>query len=170
MRKAALIALVCALVGAGCSAAGDGGVSSSLDSPGAATVGGADLAFTAETLGGETFEGERLDGKPAVLWFWAPWCPTCRAQAGGVSSLAETYDGEVSVVGVGGLADPKDIRDYASTVDGPVHLVDDEGAVWRHFGVTAQSTYLVIDADGGIVAEGFLDDQDLADTVEGLVG
>jgi len=129
-----------------------------------------DLAFTAETLDGSPFDGETLAGRPAVLWFWAPWCPTCRAQAPGVSRLAGQYDGQVSVVGVGGLADEGDIRDFAVQVDGPTHLIDEDGEVWRHFGVTAQSTYLVLDADGGVVAEGYLDDHVLADKVEGLVG
>ena len=130
----------------------------------------ADLAFSAETLDGSSFDGETLAGRPAVLWFWAPWCPTCRAQAPGVTSLAEQYDGRVSVVGVGGLADAGDIRDFAAQVDGPTHLVDEDGEVWGHFGVTAQSTYLVLDADGGVVAEGYLDDHVLAGKVEGLVG
>ncbi|HSE07850.1 MAG TPA: redoxin family protein [Nocardioidaceae bacterium] len=130
----------------------------------------ADLAFTADTLDGASFSGETLEGKPAVLWFWAPWCPTCRAQAPNVSDLAEKYGDQVNVVGVGGLADTADIRDFATEVDGPIHLVDAEGAVWRHFGVTAQSTYLVLDADGVVVAEGYLDDQALNAKVAELAG
>jgi thiol-disulfide isomerase/thioredoxin len=105
-----------------------------------------------------------------VLWFWAPWCPTCRAQGPGVSSLAEKYDGQVNVLGVGGLGDVIDIRDYAAQVQGPLHLIDPDGTVWRHFGVTAQSTYVVLDADGDVVADGYLDDHVLADTVAELVG
>lgn len=131
---------------------------------------GRQLAFSGETLDGASFDGSELAGQPAVLWFWAPWCPTCRAQAAGVSGLAEKYAGEVSVVGVGGLAEVDDIRDYARQVDGPLHLIDPDGAVWRHFGVTAQSTYVVLDADGAVVAEGYLDDQVLADKVAELAG
>lgn len=131
---------------------------------------GRQLAFSGETLDGASFDGAELAGQPAVLWFWAPWCPTCRAQAAGVSGLAEKYAGEVSVVGVGGLAEVDDIRDYARQVDGPLHLIDPDGAVWRHFGVTAQSTYVVLDADGAVVAEGYLDDQVLADKVAELAG
>ncbi len=37
-----------------------------------------------------------------MLWFWAPWCPTCRAQIPTVSGLGE-YADQVNVVGVGGL-------------------------------------------------------------------
>jgi thiol-disulfide isomerase/thioredoxin len=161
------------LVLTGCSAGsaetgGDGAAGGGSSTSGT-TAAAADLAFTAEGLDGSSFDGEMLAGRPAVLWFWAPWCPTCRAQAPGVSRLAEQYDGQVSVVGVGGLADAGDIRDFAEQVDGPTHLVDPDGEVWRHFGVTAQSTYLVLDADGGVVAEGYLDDHVLTDEVEGLV-
>ncbi len=63
----------------------------------------ADLDFTGTTVDGSPFDGSSLEGKPAVLWFWAPWCPTCRAQSVNVSRLAEKYDGELAVVGVGGL-------------------------------------------------------------------
>ncbi len=162
--------MVLAGCGTGTTASGDpttdGGSSGSAASPGQE----ADLSFTAETLDGASFDGETLAGEPAVLWFWAPWCPTCRAQAPSVSRLAEEYDGRVNVVGVGGLADTTDIRDFGEQVQGPVHLVDAEGAVWRHFGVTAQSTYVVLDAEGRVVAEGYLDDQVLRDKVADLVG
>jgi thiol-disulfide isomerase/thioredoxin len=130
----------------------------------------ADYDFAGTTLDGERFDGTRLEGKPAVLWFWAPWCPTCRAQIDGVSRLAERYDGKVAVVGVGGLDSEKAIRELAEQIPHVTHLVDHEGAVWRHFRVTEQSTYTVIDADGGIESEGYLDDDELAAMVARLAG
>ncbi len=128
------------------------------------------LKFTGTTLEGAAFDGASLAGRPAVLWFWAPWCSTCRAQAGGVSELAERFEGRVGVVGVGGLAEVPDIRAFAEKVSGPTHLIDDPGVVWRHFGVTAQSTYVLLDAAGKVVEQGYLDDEDLANKVEQLVG
>ena len=50
------------------------------------------------------------------------------------------------------------------------HLVDEEGVVWNHFRVTAQSTYTVIDADGEIVLEGYLDNGELEDLVADMAG
>lgn len=110
--------------------------------------GGADLSFTATTLEDEVFDGEQLAGTPSVLWFWAPWCPTCRAQAPAVSDLATEYDGDVNVVGVGGAAAASEIEGVARDIDGPTHLIDEPGAVWQHFKITAQSTYVIVDADG----------------------
>ena len=128
------------------------------------------LQFSGETLNGSAFEGASLAGKPTVLWFWAPWCSTCRAQAPGVADLAQRFEGEANVVGVGGLSEVPDIREFAEKVVGPTHLVDEPGVVWRHFGVTAQSTYVVLDASGKVVEKGYLDDGALADKVEQLVG
>jgi thiol-disulfide isomerase/thioredoxin len=126
----------------------------------------ADYDFTGTTVDGDTFDGHSLEGKPAVVWFWAPWCPTCRAQSGTVAELAEKYDGVVAVIGVGGLDSESAIVDLATQIPHVTHLVDDEGEVWQHFRVTAQSTYEVIDADGEILAEGYLDDDEMVALVE----
>jgi thiol-disulfide isomerase/thioredoxin len=130
----------------------------------------ADYAFTATTLNGETFDGQTLQGRPAVLWFWAPWCPTCRAQSDTVSALAEQYDGKVAVIGVGGLDSAGAIKDLAGEIPNVTHLVDADGTVWRHFGVTAQSSYRVIGADGNIVVEGYVDNDELITLVEQIAG
>lgn len=130
----------------------------------------ADYDFTATTLDGEAFSGASLEDRPAVLWFWAPWCPTCRAQSGAVSRLSEEYAGEVAVIGVGGLDSESAIEDVAAQIPHVTHLVDEEGEVWQHFRVTAQSTYTVIGADGEIKAEGYLDDDELAGLVAELAG
>lgn len=129
----------------------------------------AGLDFTGTTAEGSPFDGSTLQGKPAVLWFWAPWCPTCRAQSSNVSALAEKYDGQVAVVGVGGLGSAEAIEELAAQIPYVTHLVDDRGQVWQHFRVTAQSTYTVVDADGEIIAEGYLDDAELNDLVAQLV-
>lgn len=130
----------------------------------------ADYDFAGTTLDGEPFSGTSLEDRPAVLWFWAPWCPTCRAQSPAVSRLAEEYSGEVAVIGVGGLDGESAIRDLAAQIPHVTHLVDAEGEVWQHFRVTAQSTYTVIGADGEIKSEGYLDDDELAGLVAELAG
>ncbi|WP_372728147.1 redoxin family protein [Nocardioides sp.] len=170
------LALGAALLLGACSSAGsdpaDSDAGSGSGSGGGVSVADgptADLDFTAQTVDGDSFDGGQLAGKPTVLWFWAPWCSTCRAQSSAVSALAETYDGRVNVVGVGGLADSSAIVDYAREVTAPTQLIDPDGAVWRHFGVRAQSSYVVIDADGTVVRDGYLDDRVLADLVDELV-
>lgn len=128
------------------------------------------LDFTAQTVSGEAFSGASLAGKPVVVWFWAPWCPTCRGQAPNVQALAETYGDTVSFVGVGSLDKSDAIADFATSVPGFPQLTDSDGAVWRHFGVTAQSTYLVLDSSGTTMASGYVSDDKLASLVADLAG
>lgn len=129
------------------------------------------LAFTATTVSGEPFDGESLQGKPAVLWFWAPWCPTCRGQIPMIGNLNKEYGDRVNFVGVGGLDDSTEaIAQFAGDVGGMTHLSDPEGTVWQHFGITAQSTFVVIDGNGAIVADGALDEAKLTGLVRDLAG
>ena len=167
MRPLAVLSLLMSLLLVACGTV----ASQSVDKVTSGQGGSVSLDFTAQTVAGEAFEGSSLAGKPTVFWFWAPWCPTCRGQVDGVTALAERHDGEVSVVGVGGLDDAGAIADFAEEHDmGIPHLQDPDGAVWRHFGITAQSAYVVLDADGVVVAEGSLGDEELAAEVAELVG
>ena len=127
------------------------------------------LDFSADTVSGDDFDGASLAGRPAVLWFWAPWCPTCRSQIAGVSALADDHGDDVGIVGVGSLDEVSAIEGFAADVpaDFP-QLLDPDGDVWRHFGVVEQSTYVVLDAEGDVVSEGYLDDAELAELVSDL--
>jgi len=125
------------------------------------------LAFAAKTLDGRDFAGSSLVGRPVVLWFWAPWCPKCRAAAPDVVRAAQ----RVTVVGVPGLSDDRaSMRDFvaATKTGGFAHLGDGAGEVWKRFGVTSQDTYVLIDARGTVVYKGGLDASGLAERVAAL--
>jgi thiol-disulfide isomerase/thioredoxin len=129
------------------------------------------LRFDAETVAGEPFEGASLAGKPVLLWFWAPWCPTCRSQIPQVQGIATRFGEDVHVVGVGSLDDAEAIEGFAREVEGPTHLADVDGTVWRHFGVVEQSSFVLLDAEGAeVFAAGYGGADDLADRVAELAG
>lgn len=129
------------------------------------------LDFTSATVAGDTFEGASLAGRPVVLWFWAPWCPTCRGQIPQVEELARTYGEDVSVVGVGSLDSAEAIADFADDVEGFTHLEDSDGVLWQRFGVTEQSSFVVLDAGGAVAFEaGYGGEDDLAAEVEAVLG
>lgn len=121
------------------------------------------LAFTARTVGGAEFDGATLAGRPTVLWFWAPWCPTCAGQAKGVKATAEQLAGKVNVVGVGGLDDEAAMKRFIGQwkLDGVPHLSDEAGVVWKKFGVTSQSTFVLLDSSGAVAHKGVLKGDDL---------
>lgn len=140
--------------------------SASTDAGPAASATGAvpsTLAFTARTVNGAAFDGATLAGRPTVLWFWAPWCPTCAGQAKGVKTTAEQLVGKVNVVGVGGLDDEAAMKRFIGErkLDAVPHLSDQAGVVWKKFGVTSQSTFVLLDSRGAVVHKGVLKGDDL---------
>ncbi|MEU3049046.1 redoxin family protein [Streptomyces sp. NPDC006984] len=131
------------------------------------------LNFSATTVDGKPFDAKTLAGKPTVLWFWAPWCPTCKGQAAETAKVAADNAGKVNVVGVAGLDKNAAMRDFvADTGTGSFpHLSDENGEVWKRFEVTQQSHYVILDKTGNTVYEGVLPGgKGLADKVAGLTG
>ncbi|MBE8526250.1 redoxin domain-containing protein [Amycolatopsis sp. H6(2020)] len=110
------------------------------------------LKFTAQTVEGRSFAGESLAGKAAVLWFWAPWCPKCRAEAPRVAASARAAAGRVTFVGVAAQdelpAMKKFVADYG--LGGFDHLADLDASIWTRFGVTYQPAYAFIKPDGTV--------------------
>ncbi|MBA8954768.1 redoxin domain-containing protein [Actinomadura namibiensis] len=132
------------------------------------------LRFEATTLDGRPFTGVNLAEKPAVFWFWAPWCPKCRAEGPAVAKAARANAGRVEFVGVAGLdqstARMKEFVTRTGT-SGLPHLDDRNGRLYRHFGVTTQSSFLFMRPDGTAErASGPLGEDELAARVRALAG
>ena len=116
------------------------------------------------TVDGTVFDAASLTGRPAVLWFWAPWCTICRQEAPTVTTIASEFAGEVQFVGVAGRATTSEMADFVEqTGTGDlVHLADTSGAVWREYGVAVQPAYAFIDSAGRVdVRVGSLDEDAL---------
>jgi len=130
------------------------------------------LRFTGTTVEGKPFDAATLAGKPVVLWFWAPWCPTCMRQSTAVRDTAARYQGKVNVVGIAGQDDLAAMRKFVKdqNVGSVPHVADEPGAVWKRFGVSAQSTYVVLDGAGKVTHKGYLDADGLAKQVAGVAG
>jgi len=130
------------------------------------------LRFEARTVSGDEFKGASLTGQPVLLWFWAPWCPTCRGQIPEVKELAETHGDRVAVVGVAGLSDDEAaIAEFAAQVPGVTHLSDSAGAVWRHFGVVEQSSFVLLDRNGKkVLTTGYGGSDELDARISAVIG
>lgn len=129
------------------------------------------LDFSATTVAGDAFDGATLAGRPTVLWFWAPWCPTCRGQIPQVEALAADHGDDINVIGIGSLDSAEAIAGFADDVAGLTHLEDVDGELWRRFEITEQSSFVVLDADGAVSFEaGYGGSGDLEAEVESLLG
>lgn len=131
------------------------------------------LRFSAPMVGGGRFEASTLAGKPAVLWFWAAWCPRCRAKAGDVRSAQSAHADTVNFVGVAGLGSGSQAMERFVTdhdLAAFPHLADDDGVVWRRFGVSQQEFFVILDRSGAVVYQGPLGADDLVRRVEALGG
>ena len=128
------------------------------------------LNFTGTTVDGTLLRGSSLAGKPVLFWFWAPWCPTCRSQIPQVEALANEYGPDLAVVGVGSLDSADAIQDFANDTPGVSQLSDPDGALWRHFGIAEQSSYVLLDATGKqVLKSGYGGQADLEQRVADVV-
>jgi thiol-disulfide isomerase/thioredoxin len=112
------------------------------------------LRFTANTVDGKEFSGESLAGKPALLWFWAPWCPKCQAEAPTIAEAASST-GNVQFIGVAAQDEVSAMQGFVDRFDlgSFPHLADTDAAVWQRFGVTYQPAYAFVSSDGTIEME-----------------
>jgi thiol-disulfide isomerase/thioredoxin len=106
------------------------------------------MQFTGTTLSGAPFNGASLAGKPAVLWFWTPWCPFCNAEAPGVSQVAAANP-RVTFVGVAARSDVGQMQAFVNKYGlNFTNLNDADGSIWARYNVPWQPAYVFYRADG----------------------
>jgi thiol-disulfide isomerase/thioredoxin len=150
-------------------AAADGGAPSAADASAAAAF---TQVFAAATTIDQPFDGASLADTDAVVWFWAPWCTVCRAEAPDVNKIVERYGDRVTFVGVGGRGAIDEMQGFIDDTEtvGLPHVADLDGAIWQAFGVYAQPAFAFIDDSGDIeVFIGGLGEDALADRLDDLL-
>jgi thiol-disulfide isomerase/thioredoxin len=106
------------------------------------------MQFTGTTLAGASFNGSSLAGKPAVLWFWTPWCPFCNAEAPSVSQVAAANP-QVTFVGVAARSDVAAMQGFVDKYHlNFTNLNDADGSIWARYNVPWQPAYVFYRADG----------------------
>ncbi|MDM4140535.1 MULTISPECIES: protein disulfide oxidoreductase [Mycobacterium] len=130
------------------------------------------LQFSGTTLSGAPFNGASLQGKPAVLWFWAPFCPFCNAEAPGVSQVAAANPG-VTFVGIAGHSDVGAEQTFVDKYGLRfTNLNDADGSIWARYNVPWQPAYVFYRADGSSTfvnnPTSAMSQQELSDRVSAL--
>ncbi len=140
-----VVSVVTALILAACAPAATGAASRSQ-----APAGTGALSFSGSTLAGGDLDVSTLDGQAVVLWFWAPWCTICRAEAPGIARVADELDGRVTILGIPGLGRTADMREFVDVTgtSGLQHVIDVDGSLWARFGIIGQPSFVFVAPDG----------------------
>jgi cytochrome oxidase Cu insertion factor (SCO1/SenC/PrrC family) len=139
--------------------------------PPAASAGGTVPAYTLSSTDGSQVRLTDLVGKPAVINFWATYCPPCRAEMPLLQKRVGPQSG-VRLVLVNEGESSQAARVFLQQLG--LHdpsLLDTDLSVGHAFGAIALPTTVFVRADGTIVARhiGQLDDGVLAAEISSLV-
>lgn len=110
------------------------------------------LQFTSHTLDGAEFDGASLYGVATVVWFWAPWCPICQADAPAIADAIDEMPEGVQIIGIPGKSDEDSMRAFVERygLEDMVQVVDVDGSLWTNFSVASQPAITLISSDGTI--------------------
>jgi cytochrome c biogenesis protein CcmG/thiol:disulfide interchange protein DsbE len=106
-------------------------------------------AVTFTDLDGRAVPPSSLDGRVALVEFWATWCPPCRGTLAWLGELRKRYGDRIVVIAAAIESDEAAVRRLAAELDLPLTWVIGKPDAVRAFGdVGAVPTLLVFDRKG----------------------
>ncbi|HZT06660.1 MAG TPA: redoxin domain-containing protein [Chloroflexota bacterium] len=121
--------------------------------------------FTLSLVDGATLKASDLEGRPAVLNFWASWCVPCQEEAPLFARMAREYEAEnVAFLGISEWDTESDLRAFLARYGvGYKNGVDLGGKTAIEFGVTGIPETFFVRADGSLASRwiGPLDEDQL---------
>ena len=131
------------------------------------------LQVSLRSVGGPEIDVSQYLGQDVVLWFWAPWCAWCNAEAPRVDALSTEFAGQVEIVGVAGVSDEASMQDFVDRheLEHITHLADLDGHFWFNLDVTYQPWWMFINDDGEVILnwQGRLSEEEIRAVMDQLV-
>lgn len=123
-------------------------------------------AFILPALGGGVFNSADLKGKPAVINFFASWCPSCWVEIPHIQAAFQDYKGQgLHVLGIGVLDSEESVRWMVSKlgITYPTAYDTKGDTVGNILRLRAMPTTLFVDRQGIVRVrwQGFLDKETL---------
>lgn len=103
-------------------------------------------SWSLQTPAGETVNFPDKREGPALLLFWASWCPYCKALMPEVQSIADNYDGELAVYAIN-FRDDEDPQAYMDKYGYTFTNLVKGGDVADLYDIWATPGVLIFDAD-----------------------
>lgn len=107
--------------------------------------------FELTLLDGRTLGPADLEGRVAVVNFWATWCPPCRIEIPALQALREDFsEDELAIVGIStDVAGAAEVRAFMAERGVTYDLAMADGGIRRAFGgVSALPTTFILDREG----------------------
>lgn len=122
--------------------------------------------------GNEIALADVIDGRPALLEFWATWCPLCEELQPQLDRMHAEYGDRLRIVAIAVAVNqnPRRIRRHLERHDpGYPYVYDARGEAVRQYKATTTSIIVLLDADGRVAYTGVGANQDLEGEVAALM-
>jgi len=105
------------------------------------------------TLNGQDYDLQDAVARPALVYFFAPWCKFCAASAGNLNRLRRWRDvDDIEIVAVALDWNTVDeVRDYVERHDLNVTIVLGDASVARQWRIQAFPSYYVLDSEHHVI-------------------
>ncbi len=113
-------------------------------------------AFELTDLQGRPWSLDALEGKPAVLYFFAPWCGVCAASSPQLRWFDRWQGDDVQVVLVGlDWSSPAELAEYAARHELQLPVLAAGPQTAADYRIRGYPTYYVLDAEGRVAGRDF---------------